>query len=109
MYVLLTILLFVGYVIAVPIGLLFGTIDAIKNKNTNGYYKGVAIGGDVWLNIVCAVSLNFLFITKDGFKFGNKLLTISQTLRANMELGTCNKLGLRMCKILIFFNDSAFV
>jgi len=86
-----------------PIGLLYGFLNRLLSKGINGlgaYFLELAISIDQLGNVLMQHLFNTLWITKDGFAFGNRDETISSALGKNKQLETLTAFGKAIDKIL---------
>lgn len=94
-------------IIAIPISVVTNFIYSIvKFKFQTGinqlgaWMKSTALSIDQLGNVTCATVFNFIFIKKDGFKFGNPDLTISFVLGRNKYKQKLRFIGKLMVLIL---------
>lgn len=84
------------FVITVPFGLLYGFFHSIFSKGFKGigeYFLKIAVSIDQLGNVIMQHFLNTLWITKNGYKFGNRDETISSALGRNKQLKTLTIFG----------------
>ena len=82
--------------VTAPIGFLYGLFYEIYRKGWDGmgeYCLKVAVSIDQLGNVIMQHLLNALWITKDGYKFGNPDETISSAIGKNLEKGTLTPFG----------------
>ena len=105
------ILSFVAWLLTIITKPLISLFTWIKLHNVNkidDYYMQVADITDVAGNVRGQHLWNAIFITKDGYKFGNPDDKISQALSKNKAIGKLIFCGKIMCWVLIKLNDPAF-
>lgn len=94
--VLLLLISIILMAVTAPIGFLYGIIYEVYQKGWTGmgeYALKVAVSVDQLGNVVMQHLLNTLWITKDGYKFGNGDETISSAIGKNLEKGTLSTFG----------------
>ncbi len=92
-----------------PIGFLYGILHSLFTKGFRGvgeYLLKIAVSVDQLGNVLMQHLLNALWITKEGYKFGNRDETISSALGRNKVLGTLNHFGNGIDKILDIIDPS---
>ena len=94
-------------IIIIPLGLLFGFIQALYKRQWKlapGRIKykflKMAEGIDCYGNIVCAELFNATLIRTEGYSFGNRKETISSVLGKNEAAKTLTSTGRIVCRIL---------
>ncbi|WP_420601523.1 hypothetical protein [Flagellimonas sp.] len=86
-----------------PIGLVFGFFHQLFAKGFNGigeFALKIAVSIDQLGNVIMQHLFNSLWITKDGYEFGNRDETISSALGKNKQLCTLTTFGKAIDKIL---------
>lgn len=83
--------------------IVIATEFVIRGKTTSKYYFEVALQVDVLGNVMCQFLFNYLFITKEGYKFGKRGETISSVLGKNQRDETLIFLGLKLVATLDLF------
>lgn len=88
--------------IFVPIMYIIGSVVSfVKSKQEwSEYNKQISIAKDRYGNVVGQYVFNFVFIKKNGYRFGNGKETISSVIGKNRMLGTLTTFGLGLYKIL---------
>lgn len=105
------ILSFVAWLLTVLTKLIITLFTWIKLHDfskIDDWYMQIAEITDVAGNVRGQYLWNAIFITKDGYKFGNPNDKISQALAKNKDLGKLILCGKIMCWILIKLKDPAF-
>ncbi|KPM30614.1 NUDIX hydrolase [Croceitalea dokdonensis DOKDO 023] len=83
-------------VVTGPIGFLFGLFQQLFLRGLTGlgaYFLELAISVDQLGNVLMQHLFNWLWITKQGYAFGNRDETISSALGKNKQLGTLTPMG----------------
>lgn len=75
-------------------------------KAIDKMFLNIAIAIDQLGNVLCATLFNRLLITKDGYKFGNRLLTVSYVLGVNELQGNLRKTGVWLVWLLDFLDEN---
>lgn len=91
------------FIITVPIGFVYGLLFNLFTKFIVGlgdYCLKIAISIDQLGNVIMQHILNHLWITKEGYKFGNRDETISSVLGKNIETNTLTGFGKAINKVL---------
>ncbi|SNZ01861.1 hypothetical protein [Flagellimonas pacifica] len=86
-----------------PIGLVFGFFHQLFTKGFKGigeFALKIAVSIDQLGNVIMRHLFNALWITKDGYEFGNRDETISSALGKNKQLGTLTPFGKAIDKVL---------
>lgn len=90
-----------------PIGIVYTILKLIFTmtflkifKRLNNLFYIIAYSIDQLGNVICQDLFNDIFITKDGYKFGNPDQTVSEVLGLNKLNGTLSKFGLRFSNFL---------
>ena len=86
-----------------PLGLIYGVLYTFFTKFFNGlgkYCLEIAISIDQLGNVIMQHLLNALWITKQGYKFGNRDETISSVLGKNLQMNTLTGFGNLIERIL---------
>ncbi len=94
--ILLFLISIVLFVFTGPLGLIFGLLQQLFTKGLRGigeYALQMAISIDQLGNVLMQHLFNWLWITKNGYKFGNRDETISSALGKNKQLGTLTGFG----------------
>nr|WP_299344470.1 hypothetical protein [Allomuricauda sp.] len=94
--VLLFLISIILLVITGPLGLVFGLLQQLFTKGLRGvgeFSLQLAISIDQLGNVLMQHLFNWLWITKNGYKFGNRDETISSALGKNKQLGTLTGFG----------------
>ena len=100
-------------VFTVPLGIIY-TIFKFMFKGKiyllfkvgNGYFYKFALAIDQMGNVAMQDLFNVIFITKEGYKFGNQDETISSVLGKNQYRQTLSGLGIFIVKILNFIDKN---
>lgn len=89
------------------IGLVYGLIFTGSQgfKRLGDYFLKIALSVDTLGNVMMQHMLNHLFITKEGYKFGNRKETISSAIGRNVQRGTLSPAGKLLNKILDYVDD----
>jgi len=113
MGVLLFVIAVVLTIVTVPIGILYGVFKCIFKFNlkglfrkTNFYFKQLAISIDQLGNVAMQDLFDDIFITKNGYKFGDVDETISSVLGKNEQMKTLTTFGKAIVKILNFIDPN---
>ena len=96
-------------VITGPLGLIFGLFRQLFSKGLKGlgeYTLELAISIDQLGNVLMQHVFNALWITKAGYKFGNRDETISSALGKNKQLGTLTGFGRAIDRLLDFIDPN---
>ena len=96
-------------VITGPLGLIFGLFRQLFSKGLKGlgeYALELAISIDQLGNVLMQHVFNALWITKAGYKFGNRDETISSALGKNKQLGTLTGFGRSIDRLLDFIDPN---
>lgn len=72
-------------------------------RKLDAQFMSIATSIDASGNVIGEDFFNLIFITDEGYKFGNRKETISSVLGKNERDGTLSKIGKLMCKILHYF------
>lgn len=83
-------------VITGPLGLIYGLLQQLFTKGLRGageFSLQLAISIDQLGNVLMQHLFNWLWITDEGYKFGNRDETISSALGKNKQLGTLTGFG----------------
>ncbi|WP_298999852.1 hypothetical protein ACOKFD_07285 [Flagellimonas sp. S174] len=86
-----------------PLGLIYGFLRQLFTQGFKGvgeFALELAISIDQLGNVLMQHLFNTLWITKVGYKFGNRDETISSALGKNKQLGTLTGFGRAIDKIL---------
>lgn len=111
MGVLLWILSLILSLVLLPVGIIFGLIQAIYKKkfwktgipNIDKKFLKLATGIDIFGNVACVELFNAVLITKDSkYKFGKHGETISEVIGYNLVCGTLTRTGKLLNSILDF-------
>lgn len=111
MGVLLWILSLILSLVLLPVGIIFGLIQAIYKKkffktgipNIDKKCLRLATGVDIFGNVACVELFNAVLITKDSkYKFGKHGETISEVIGYNLVCGTLTRTGKLLNSILDF-------
>jgi len=105
------ILSFVAWLLTIitkPLITLFTWIKLHSFSKIGNWYMQTADITDVAGNVRGQHVWNFIFITKDGYKFGSSMEKISEVLAKNYILGKLILPGKALCWILIKLKDPAF-
>jgi len=95
------ILFIIAYILFLPL-----TIFNALNVRKKGYFLDTAINLDRFGNREFRFSLNKYLIHKDSTnRFGDFRETISSVLGKNQRDNTLTKMGIRICKILDWFDE----
>lgn len=89
------ILFLIAYILLLPLTII--NFIVVWNK---GYFRSTAISIDKFANREFRATWNKFLITKQGYKFGNELETISSALGKNQRDKTLTKIGRILCSIL---------
>lgn len=112
MGILLYILSIILSLILLPVGIIFGLIQAIYKKkffktglpNIDKKCLRLATGVDIFGNVACVELFNAVLITKQSkYKFGKHGETISEVIGYNLVCGTLTKTGRILNSVLNFF------
>jgi hypothetical protein len=88
---------------------IYGLIRSAFDGTFSDYNENIAIAKDQYGNAIGKYAFNNLLITKEGYRFGNHLQTISSVLNQNKSLGTLTRFGRLIAWILMhIFHDPAF-
>jgi len=90
------ILFILAYILYLPLSL----VNWLFVKDKSGYFKSSAINLDKFANREFRTLLNKVFITDEGYKFGNINETISSVLGKNQLTGTLTCTGKALVWIL---------
>ena len=98
---------FVLSMILYPLGIMTSLVENIWNARFRTAIKqfdkqlfDIAASIDANGNVVCDNLFNLIWITKDGYKFGNRKETISSVLGKNQEANTLSWLGIGIASLL---------
>ncbi|WP_205783225.1 hypothetical protein [Flagellimonas allohymeniacidonis] len=94
--ILLFLISIVLFVFTGPLGFIFALLQQLFTKGLRGvgeYALQLAISIDQLGNVLMQHLFNGLWITKNGYKFGNRDETISSALGKNKQLGTLTGFG----------------
>ena len=83
-------------VVTGPLGLIFGFLQQLFTRGLRGigeFSLQLAISVDQLGNVLMQHLFNWLWITKNGYQFGNRDETISSALGKNKQLGTLTGFG----------------
>jgi len=89
-----------------PLLWLVGVICSYKQREHRKYFKDLAIAKDQYGNAVGKYVFNLLFITKEGYSFGNIDETISSCIGKNKIKGTLTLLGRLIDHLLNLFEEN---
>ena len=107
--VLLFFISIVLFIVTVPIGLLYGFLHQLFTKFIVGvgdYCMQMAISIDQLGNVSMQHLLNTLWITKKGYKFGNRDETISSVIGKNLQAKTLTGFGKFINSVLDFIDPN---
>ncbi len=96
-------------VITGPLGLIYGFFSQLFTKGIKGigeFGLQLAISIDQLGNVLMQHLFNTLWITKQGYKFGNRDETISSALGKNKQLGTLTLFGRAIDQLLDFIDPN---
>ena len=88
------------WIVNFPLVLIIHTKKQGFLRTVNGYWMQDAINLDRFGNNTYRTLWNFIFIEKNGYKFGNENETISSALGKNQRDGTLILCGLFICFVL---------
>ncbi len=92
-----------------PLGFIYGIFHQLFTKGLNGlgdFLLKIAISIDQLGNVLMQHLFNTLWITKEGYKFGNRDETISSAIGKNKQLNTLTTFGKIIDKILDFIEQN---
>lgn len=92
-----------------PLGFIYGVFHSVFTKGLSGlaeYLLKLAVSIDQLGNVMMQHLLNFLWIKKGGYPFGNRDETISSALGRNRKLGTLTTLGRGIDRFLDFIDPN---
>ena len=96
-------------VFTTPLGFVYGILRTVVKSGIKGigeYFLQMAISIDQLGNVIMQHLLNALWITADGYKFGNRDETISSALGRNKKMGTLSGFGKAMDSLLDFIDPN---
>ncbi len=100
----IVLLLFTG-----PLGFIYGIFHQLFTKGLSGFgdfLLKIAISIDQLGNVLMQHLFNTLWITKKGYKFGNRDETISSAIGKNKQQNTLTSFGKFIDKILDFIGQN---
>lgn len=83
-----------------PVMYLINSIIALTKGEWNQYNSDLAISLDQYGNGLCQYFFSYIFVKKEGYRFGNIDETISSVLGKNKKLGTLTFLGKGLAYVL---------